>query len=698
MKKIGKYEIITILGKGAMGIVYKARDPIINREVAIKTIRFDLVSEESENEEIMQRFMREAQAAGKLSHPNIITIYDVGREENVTFIVMQMIEGQSLQKVISSGEKLSTPEVIDFMCQVASALDYAHKNGIVHRDMKPGNILLDKERKPYICDFGVARVETSTLTQSGTAVGTPSYMSPEQVMGKKVDKRSDIFSLGCILYEILTGRRPFEAESITTVIYKIINEEPAPLLEVKKGLPLGFEHVITKALAKDPNDRYQSCAEFVADLRGVNAIAEKTIAITMAKEELPLVEVRKKRKMGPALIAALVIAVVIIVAGALFIFQTTGKLPFFSGGKQQAKEEKAAVIPQVSAPIPGSIEDKLNKAKESFDKGDYAQTVKLAEEILAADANNLAAKDLLTQAQSNMAQSNIAQSNVAQNNAAQSSLTKSVTTQVPAKEESKAVKSSIPPKPKETVPESKEKKAAETQPKSTTTPPIKTVVPGSVEDKLNRAKEYFEKKNYSETIRLAKEILAVEVGNAAAQEYLNKAEAKQREAALIAQTLKEGISCYESGDYQQCQQKMEEILKLDRAHSDALKYKSLAEKAIYEQGAEGEIRQIIERRKKAEETRDLPLLMSDIGSDELRQEKRVDLMVIFNNYDQIKWSSVSNFQVKFKDRSHAEASFSYISTAVSKKDGSPASVFQGVKIWTMEKQGNDWKIMKEEVK
>jgi len=658
-----------------MGIVYKARDPLINREVAIKTIRFDLVSEDSENEEIMQRFMREAQAAGKLSHPNIITIYDVGREENVTYIVMQMIEGQSLQKMISSSEKFSTPEVIDLMCQVSSALDYAHKNGIVHRDMKPGNILLDKERKPYICDFGVARVETSTLTQSGTAVGTPSYMSPEQVMGKKVDKRSDIFSLGCILYEILTGRRPFEAESITTVIYKIINEEPPPLIEVKRGLPVGFEQVITKALAKDPNDRYQSCAEFATDLRAIHAMADKTIAITMAKEELPRVEVRKKRRLGPVLTAALVTVVVLATAGALYIFQTTGKIPFFSGGGQEAKVEKPAQTPQPGALVAGSVEEKLNKAKESFDKGDYFQAAKLAEEILAADASHLAAKELLTKAQDN--------------------IKTALAAQVPAKEEPKAAKTPALPKPKETVPGPAEKKAVEEKPTLTTTSPIKTIVPGSVEDRLNRAKENFEKKEYAETIRLAKEILKVEPGNLQAQEYRDRAEARMREAALIAQTLKEGIGFFESEDYEQCLQKMEEILKLDKANPDALRYKNLADNAIYQQGAEEEIKQVIERQRKAEETRDLMALIRDIGSDDVRQAKQDFAKMAFNLYDQIKWSTPSNIQVKFKDRNHTEVSFSYISTAVYKKTGSRTNVFEGVRIWTMEKIDDAWKIIKE---
>ncbi|MCK4759480.1 MAG: serine/threonine protein kinase, partial [Candidatus Aminicenantes bacterium] len=320
-----------------MGIVYRALDPDINRKVAIKTIRFDLASEETDNEEIMQRFMREAQAAGKLTHPNIITIFDVGREKDLTYIVMQFIEGPSLQRLIAQGEKFSVQDVTKLMETVCGALDYAHQHGIVHRDIKPGNILLDNNRRPYICDFGVARVETSTLTQSGTAVGTPSYMSPEQVMGKKVDKRSDIFSIGCILYEILAGRRPFEAESITTVIYKIINEEPPALSELKKGLPAGFGKIIGKALAKDANNRYQNCNQLAEDLRNLDRLSDKTVAVTVTREAtIPEVEEKeeekgeekKKRRLG--LILGITIPAVLIIAagGAYFYNEQTGKLPF----------------------------------------------------------------------------------------------------------------------------------------------------------------------------------------------------------------------------------------------------------------------------------------------------------------------------------------------------------------------------------
>ncbi|UCE21371.1 MAG: protein kinase, partial [Candidatus Aminicenantes bacterium] len=412
MKKIGKYEIQSILGKGAMGIVYKALDPDIDRQVAIKTIRFDLASEETDNEEIMQRFIREAQAAGKLTHPNIITIFDVGREEDLTYIVMQYIEGPSLQRLIAQGEKFTVPEVTKLMEQVCSGLDFAHQHGIVHRDIKPGNILLDKNRRPYICDFGVARVDTSTLTQSGTAVGTPSYMSPEQVMGKKVDKRSDIFSVGCILYEFLTGRRPFEAESITTVIYKIINEQPPSLSEVKKGLPAGFEKVICKALAKDPNDRYQNCNQLADDLRNLDRLSDKTIAVTVTreapipeeeeKEEEVAEEEKKKSRLGLILGITIPAFLILVAGGAYFYNNQTGKLPFVADVVQKISAMLGS-SPSESPPVETlTKEEKLDRAKESLERGDYEETIRLADAVLAEDPGNIAAQDYAMKAKEAM--------------------------------------------------------------------------------------------------------------------------------------------------------------------------------------------------------------------------------------------------------------------------------------------------------
>jgi serine/threonine protein kinase len=670
MENIGKYKITNILGKGAMGIVYKALDPDINREVAIKTIRFDLVSEESDREEMMQRFVREAQAAGKLTHSNIITIYDVGQEKDMTYIVMQYIEGQSLQKVISTGEKVSTQEVIQLMDQLCKALDYAHDNGIVHRDIKPANILLDKKGKPFIVDFGVARLESSTLTEAGATLGTPSYMSPEQVMGKKVDRRSDIFSLGSILYELLTGKRAFQAQSITTVIYKIINEEPLALTEVKKGLPMGFERIVCKALAKDPRDRYQTCAELAADLHNLDQLSDKTIPVTMIKEELPTLMMERKRRTWPAIVVSSAVVLLLAAGGGYFSYQKTGEIPLFSGLFKGMKAEEPPLSQPPEAAVPGSIEDKLNRAKESFDKNDYAEAARLAEEVLAEDAENIRAQEYLSEAKSKIEEALIAQT--------------------PGKQE---IKKEITSSVKETKPEvSETEKEIETQ-ETPQLPQERTVIPGSTEDKLNRIDESLKKGDYEETIRLAEEVMAKYPKNKTAQDYITEA----KNEITIAQLLKTGISSYLDKDYKQCLKDMEKILELDKDHQEAKKYWSAADKAIYEANSTQEIRQIIESVRQAEQQKDLPVILYYIGSPGLMSLKRTDTTFLFNNFDDI--NSVidgSRILIDFKDRSHAEAKFFYFSTAVSKKTGQTEKVFEGQIIWTMEKQENVWKIIKED--
>ncbi len=655
MKNIGKYKITSILGKGAMGIVYRALDPDINREVAVKTIRFDLVSEEEDREEMMERFMREAQAAGKLTHPNIITIYDVGREKEMTYIVMQLIEGKSLQKLISSGEKISTQELIQLMDRLCNALNYAHDNGIIHRDIKPANILLDKEGKPFIVDFGVARLETSTLTQSGTTLGTPSYMSPEQVMGKKVDRRSDIFSLGGILYELLTGKRAFQAQSITTVIYKIIHEEPVALTEVKKGLPIGFEQIVCKALAKDPKDRYQNCVEFATDLHNFDQLSDKTIPVTMIKEELPTLMMKKKRKLWPIIAISAAAVLLAAAGGSYFLYQKTGEIPFLSGIFKEMKAEEPSLSPPPDAVIPASIEDKLNRARESFDKEDYAETIRLAEAGIAEDAENIRAQEYLSEAKSKMGEVLVAQTLGTEE-----------------------IKSETPSLSQDKKPEP---------------PQTRAIIPGSTEDKLSRAKESLEKGDYDGTIRFAEEVIAKYPKNKIAQDYITKA----KNEIVIAQILETGISSYENRDYRQCLQEMEKILELDKDHKEAKRYWSLADKTIYEANSIQGIRQIIESLRKAEEEKDLPAILYYAGSPDLQSKKRSDTMDIFNYYDDI-MSIVdkASISIRMKDRRHADVKFSNFSTAVNKQTGQRTKIFEGQVIWTMEKQGNVWKITKED--
>ncbi|HHL39818.1 MAG TPA: CHASE2 domain-containing protein [Deltaproteobacteria bacterium] len=257
---LGRYELIEEVGRGAMGVVYRARDPVINRYMAIKTINFDGV-EEQMIPQIKERFFREAQSAGTLQHPNILTIYDVGEDSGLAYIAMELIEGRELDKWIKGGKRLPVKEALAVAAKVADALDYAHSKGIVHRDIKPANIMVTKNGVIKVMDFGIAHVQSSTQTKTGVVLGTPSYMSPEQVEGRKLDGRSDIFSLGIVLYELLTGHRPFKGGNITSIMYNIAKSDPPPLRSYNQSLPECCQRLIDRALAKDRRRRFQTAGE-----------------------------------------------------------------------------------------------------------------------------------------------------------------------------------------------------------------------------------------------------------------------------------------------------------------------------------------------------------------------------------------------------------------------------------------------------
>jgi serine/threonine-protein kinase len=263
LEQIGRYHIEGELGKGAMGLVYRATDPNIGRTVALKTMRLDVHGIEAE--EMLQRFRNEARSAGVLNHPNIVTIYDAGEADGLFYMAMEVIEGETLQQLLSRSRVLPVEQVLSLCRQVGEGLDFAHERHVIHRDIKPANIMITTSGLVKIMDFGIAKAGGG-LTSTGQVLGTPNYMSPEQVKGRPLDGRTDLFSLGVVLYEMLTGEKPFGAQNVTTIIYKIVHEDPIPPRELDVSIHPGLSAVVARALSKDPEMRYQSGAKLAADL------------------------------------------------------------------------------------------------------------------------------------------------------------------------------------------------------------------------------------------------------------------------------------------------------------------------------------------------------------------------------------------------------------------------------------------------
>jgi serine/threonine-protein kinase len=371
MEQIGRYRIIRELGRGAMGVVYLATDPSIGRSVAIKTIRIRDINDTRHREKLRERLFREARSAGVLSHPNIVTIYDMDEVDGLAYIAMAYVNGPTLEKILSTGGALSGTAMLRILRQTASALDYAHSRGIVHRDVKPANIMTDEDGSVKITDFGIAKITAgANTTDTRTVVGTPNYMSPEQVQGQDVSGKSDQFSLAVIAYEILTGERPFTGEHLSTIVYKIVSGDPPESFRLNTTLSPQIDEVLRRGLAKRPENRYPNCASFVgalemacAESRGWRTLAAGASGVlpTMAVEPPPAVappppppeavDSRPRQRLFPV-----VLSLIIVAAAVGFITWQAGGIPGLGPSQPESTASAPSPAPRQAAPPPATPE------------------------------------------------------------------------------------------------------------------------------------------------------------------------------------------------------------------------------------------------------------------------------------------------------------------------------------------------------
>jgi predicted Ser/Thr protein kinase len=399
LQSFGKYRVFEKIGQGAMGEVYRARDGALNRDVALKTI----TAGDSGDEMLQKRFQREAQSAAGLAHPNIITVFDFGQEQGRLYMAMELLDGRDLKAAIADGSLRTLDEKLAVVEQIACGLAFAHENGVVHRDLKPANIHIPSSGQVKIVDFGLARMTGSDMTRSGMVMGTPHYMSPEQVRGERADTRSDVFSLGCILYELLTGAKPFDADSMHAVLFKVLQEAPRDVRTMSPEVPLVVVQVLEVALAKKPDDRFKDAGAFLTALQAAR------IAIDMDRGEEPLPDLpipaapagRDTAKAARAAEAAadrsswLLLAAGAAVALLLVVAVSAG-FWFYQNAQQPAipppSSQQVALAKALAA-------NQLELARKRLDARDYAEALRQAERAQSLDPHNLDAIKVKQQAQ-----------------------------------------------------------------------------------------------------------------------------------------------------------------------------------------------------------------------------------------------------------------------------------------------------------
>lgn len=614
LKKIGRYEIIEKIGGGGMGVVYKGIDPYIGRTLAIKIIRLDPGTNEKDLNKFKKSFINEAKVAGNLSHKNIVTIYDVGEESELIFLVMEYIEGKDLRSFLDAKTKFSLTEIKHLMEQICSALEYSHSQGVIHCDVKPENIIIDTNGNITVVDFGISRSSTVTLTNTLLLVGTPSCMSPEQLRGETIDTRSDIFALGTVLYEICTGKKPFTGDNVSAIINKVINEDPQDATSLNPDLPEAFNYILRKAMAKIPDKRYKNCDAFLYDIINYKTLDTKNPFDTNKTELLPG-NVLKNKKKPNILILATLILLLFSVTGLWLYQNKTGNIPFISQLQQKHNksmyetDSNTVSIPstdQFSLPLSPTAEktilnnneptienisdktiSKINKdsylthfelGMTYYDNGSYSQAISEFQTAILINPEHEESKKLLEDSSMRLKRLQQKDKNEAEFDkfysagvkafndqkylTAVNSLNKALLLKPDDDESRKLLEQSDFQLKKLREKEKKQKE---------------------FNGYYSTGTGYFNKGEYTKAIDLFKKALLVFPGNTKAKNYINlsttnlkKIEARKKQEEKTKEAFSKGLQLFKDGDYSGAISWFNKVLELNPKHTEAKQYLDIA--------------------------------------------------------------------------------------------------------------------------
>jgi serine/threonine protein kinase len=698
----GRYLILEELGRGGMGSVYKAFDKEVEEKIALKTIKSEIAADEK----VIQRFRNELKIARKISHKNVCRMFDLGREDDTYYIAMEYVSGEDLKSSVRRMGPLSTGKVLGFATEICEGLAEAHRLGIVHRDLKPQNIMIDRDGIAQIMDFGIARSrDLKGMTENGSTIGTPEYMSPEQVEGEDIDQRSDIYSMGVILYEMVTGRTPFEGKTPMSIAMKHVTEKPKEPKGLNMQISEDLSRVIMKCMEKDKARRYQSALDLLYALKEIERGIPAIERIKPARKPITSREITVSFSIRRFIIPVTAVLGVIIIGGGIWFFVLrpessnpplsspvpTKETTLAAAHESLKDKDYSGALDQFTRVLELDPEDpdvRFNIATILKEQGKTEEALREFEKVIVFDEENPRSYRQLGEI---FEQKKDFEKGVFyyKKYIALSASNESTDTDEVAKRVAE-MEARIRPEGGEEVQGVSAEKSVVTR----------EITPRRAESKesevdlsqrLNSGIRAFNQERYDQSIRVMREILRLDPGNSQATSYLTRAQqekVKQQKRQEIGQGISLAQIAYERGDYEECLNQVKKVLRLDPQNEEANRYYDLAEQVV----APEKMRIIVNGYIQSLNNKNLVSFYQDTCSSTLFQRIKGDTELISGLYKSFK-SVASNIKVQLKENNKAEVSFSNIITGIPESGDQRQVVFEGTYIWEMEKQGETWKII-----